>query len=530
MTVDEHGDLVASTGLGPVRFSAPQAYQERAGVREPVPARYRVDGREYGFQLGPHDPAFPVVIDPILQSTYAGGAGLFDQIDEIAFHPTTGEVYGAGFGNSSDFPGRANGSQATYGGGNQDAIVVRFSADLKTIEQATYLGGSAYDIAAGLTISAAGDVYVSGETSSTNFPVTSGGAQLNNAGGSDAWVAKLPATLTGSIAATYIGGTANDHGSRSVAVDSGTGKVFVGGWGESKTFPMTAGGAQAAFTSSFAGWIVRLDSGLTAIEQATFVGEATQLFALTWTSAGLYAAGHGGIPPALTGGAQMTSAGTDAFVTRLPTTLMSFVRSTYFGGEALDTCFSVAVNSTTGDVYITGGTSSLSLPGAFGGAQRVRQGPTDNYVARLNGTLTQVLGATYNGGTGAEGANAVDVNPATGDVYIAGTTNSTRLPGSTAGAQRIYAGGGLDAFVVRFNAALTSVLGSTFLGGGPDAGQPDDSGYDEAIAVRFNAARDEVYVAGYTASSDFPKRADGGQSQRGGVVERQGCGRVRDAA
>ena len=306
-----------------------------------------------------------------------------------------------------------------------------------------------------------------------------------------------------------------------------SGKVFVGGWGESKTFPtptvaVPAGGAQPTFSSSFSGWVVRLNADLSTVEQRTFVGEATQLFSLVLSSAGVYVAGHNGIPPALTGGAQMVSGGTDAFVTLVNTGLTSFVRSTYFGGEALDTCFGVAVNPTSGDVYISGGTSSLSLPGALGGAQRVRRGPTDNYVARLKGDLTQILGASYNGGTGAEGSNAIAVNPATGDVYIAGVSTSARMPQSTAGAQRMAAGGGGDAFVVRFNAQLTQVLGATFLGGSADAGQPDNSGYDESITIQYNSAEDEVVTAGYTGSSDFPKTAGGAQPARGGALNDKG--------
>jgi hypothetical protein len=528
LCVEEDGTLTIATDLGPIAFTPPVAYQKRGGKREPVAAAYEVAGLEYGFRIGPHDPALPVVVDPILQSTFAGGSGSFDQVDDVAFHPTTGNVYVAGFGNSTNFPGTAGGAQPGYGGGNEDALVAEYSPDLTTLLQATYLGGGAYDIATGLTVSAGGDVYVSGETFSTNFPGTSGRAQPSSAGGGDAWAARLSPSLTGTIVATYLGGTLNDHGSRSVAVDPVTGNVYVGGWGESKTFPMPtvavpAGGAQTAFASSFAGWIVRLNSDLTQVLQRTFVGEATQLFALAFSPAGVYVSGHNGTPPALTGGAQTSTTGTtDAFVTLVNLNLTAFVRSTLFGADGLDTCFSIALNTATGDVYIAGGTSSLSLPGALGGAQRVRQGPTDNYVARFNGALTQRKGATYNGGTGAEGANGVAVDPATGDVFIAGTTNSTKLPGTTAGAQRIYADGGLDAFVVRFNEALTSVLGATFLGGGPDAGQPNNSGYDESIVVAFHPDRDEVYTAGYTAASDFPKTVSGAQPTRAGALNDTG--------
>lgn len=530
LRVDDCGALEIGTGLGPVVLSAPVAYQERDGVRAMVDVAYEAAAGEYGFRLGPHEATLPVVVDPLLQSTFLGGAGE-DTVNRLAVHPTSGDVYVAGY-TSSPFPGTAGGSQASYGGGNQDGFVARLNADLTDVVQATYLGGNSFDAVNAIAIHpTTGDIYVCGNTTSTDFP-GKGGPQPNLAGSGDAFVTKLGADLDTAPVSTYLGAVGNDLAT-AMAIHPTTGEIYVGGFAESTSFPFTTG-YQTARTNigSFEAWIARLNANLAAAPApvATWLGGTSfeEIFAIAVTSAGVYVAGLTGSTdfPGTATGAQSTIGGgfadTSAFVSLLNANLTALTRSTYYGADAQDTCFGIAVNSATGDVYITGGTSSLSLPGAIGGAQRVRQGPTDNYVARFNGSLTQLLGATYNGGTGGEGANAIDVNPATGSVYIAGTTFSTRLPGSTSGAQRIYAGGGLDAFVVRFNAALTSVLGATFLGGGPDAGQPNDSGYDEAIALRFSAAQNEVYVAGYTAASDFPKTAGGAQPLRGGILNDKG--------
>jgi hypothetical protein len=529
------GALTISTGLGELRFTPPVAYQERGLAREPVSAAYVVRGRDYGFRIGPHDPTLPVVIDPILQSTFAGGAGSFDQVNGIAFHPTSGDVYAGGITNSTTFPGVSGGAQAIFGGGNQDGFIARFSADLTTLKQATYLGGSAFDELNAIAIHpTTGDIYVCGDTQSSNFPGTAGSPQTGNAGGIDAFVARLNANLTTAPQSTYLGAGVNDYAT-GLAIHPTSGEVYAAGFTDSTTLPFTSGGYQPnrANTGSFEAWVARLNSGLTAVPapQATFLGGTSfeQIFAIAISaSAGVYVTGitnSTDFPGTATGGQTTIGGGfadTSAFISLLNAGLTALTRSSYFGADGQDTAFGVAVNSTTGDVYIAGGTASLSLPKTLGGAQRVRQGPTDNYVARFNGALTQLLGATYYGGTGGEGANDVDVDSATGDVFAAGTTFSTRMPGTTAGAQRIYADGGLDAFVVRFNDSLTAVRGATFLGGGPDAGQLNNSGYDEAVAVRYNAARDEVYVAGYTASSDFPKREGGAQATRGGAVNDAG--------
>ena len=86
-------------------------------------------GRRYGFRLGDHDPAVPVEIDPLLQATYLGGSGT-DEALALAIHPTSGDVYVAGFTTSTNFPGTTGGAQAANGGGGVDAFVARLSSTL----------------------------------------------------------------------------------------------------------------------------------------------------------------------------------------------------------------------------------------------------------------------------------------------------------------------------------------------------------------------------------------------------------------
>src|SRR5690349_15756156 len=144
LSLGEGGSLTAMTGNGPVRFAAPFAYQEAGSGRREVAVAYRLDGdHTYGFELGEFDPALPVVIDPVIQSTYLGGSGSsFAQegAREMAIHPTNGDVYIAGVTDSDDLPGVGGG--AVPASSNTTGFVARFSADLQTLEQATYFGGS----------------------------------------------------------------------------------------------------------------------------------------------------------------------------------------------------------------------------------------------------------------------------------------------------------------------------------------------------------------------------------------------------
>src|SRR4029077_7112503 len=146
------------------------------------------------------------------------------------------------------------------------------------------------------------------------------------------------------------------------------------------------------------------------------------------------------------------------------------------------------------NVYVAGRTDSTTFPGTAGGAQTTNGGGIDGFVARLNSALTILTQSTFLGGSGSfDEVHALAIHPATGDVYVAGFTDSTTFPGTAGGAQTSN-GGGTDAFVARLNSALTALTKSTFLGGG---------GNDSVSALAFHPTTGDVYVAGGTSSSPF---------------------------
>mgnify|MGYP000476923813 CR=1 FL=1 len=222
LEIGKLGELIVHTGNGPVSFTAPIAFQENdQGERVSVDVAYALVGvgadsaalpgtppsdaesspiaTTYTFTLGAFDPTRPLVIDPLLRSTYLGAAGN-DQAFALAIHPASGEVVVAGFTSSptTTFPGLSGGAQGTSGGG-EDAFVSRFSADLGTLLRSTYLGAAGFDQASALAIHpASGEVYVAGYTDSptTSFPGVSGGAQGTRGGDNDAFVSRFSADLT----------------------------------------------------------------------------------------------------------------------------------------------------------------------------------------------------------------------------------------------------------------------------------------------------------------------------------------------
>jgi hypothetical protein len=292
------------------------------------------------------------------QATYLGGS-LFDFGSALAIHPTSGDVYVVGNAQSTNFPGTAGGAQPAHGGGLYDAFVARLNPALTILGQATYMGGSNTDVTTYSVLAVhpvSGDVYVTGQTNSTNFPGTAGGAQPANAGGDDAFVARLNAALTTLGQATYLGGSLFDFGS-ALAIHPTSGDVYVVGNAQSTNFPGTAGGAQAANAGGYDAFVARLNSSLTTPTQATYLGgsgnEIGRALAIRPISGDVYVAGETTSTdfPGTAGGAQPANGGgsSDAFVARL-TSDLAFDSCLNVTCTASDQCHDAGVcDPTTGD-------------------------------------------------------------------------------------------------------------------------------------------------------------------------------------
>ncbi|MFZ8785104.1 InlB B-repeat-containing protein [Thermocrinis sp.] len=395
----------------------------------------------------------------ILQATYLGGYNN-DYAYALAIHPTTGEVYVAGGTLSDEFPGTSGGAQASIRG-SSDAFVARLNSSLTQILQATYLGGRGADWARALAIHpTTGEVYVAGRTDAKNFPKTTGGAQASHVDWSDAFVARLNSSLTQILQATYLGGSGNDY-AYALAIHPTTGDVYVAGETQSTNFPNTSGGAQANYSGDSDAFVARLNSSLTQILQATYLGgsgwDEAKALAIHPTTGEVYVAGmtYSTNFPNTSGGAQVSFRGvSDAFVARLNSSLTQILQATYLGGNDWDIAKALAIHPTTGEVYVAGRTYSTNFPNTSGGAQASFRGVSDAFVAKLNSSLTQILQATYLGGNGNDIAKALAIHPTTGEVYVAGETQSTNFPNTSGGAQASFRGVS-DAFVARLSANLT---------------------------------------------------------------------------
>lgn len=210
--------------------------------------------------------------------------------------------------------------------------------------------------------------------------------------------------------------------------------------------------------------------------------------------------------PTMVGAFQMTyGGGVDAGINKYTPTGNGLIYSTYYGGSAQDLPNNMVVNNNF-ELAITGSTTSTNLATTTGCYDNTANGASDIYVAHFNATGSSLIGATYIGGSGADGANASSLSPnygdwargellydASGDILISSSTSSTNFP-TTTGAYQTTLGGAQDGCVIKINPTCTNLLFSTFLGG-----NDDDACF--AIAIKNN---NDIAVCGGTQSTNFP--------------------------
>lgn len=483
LSIDSKGRLHVSTQFGELIDDAPVVWQVVDGKRVRIKASFKlIDNDTYTFQLsGSYDPARQLVIDPDLEwSAFLGGSG-DDRAQAVALDPN-GNIYVAGVTASANFPS-ANGFDTTLGS-TTDAFITKIDVNGNLL-WSSYLGGSSADSASGIAVDASAAAYITGSTSSTNFP-TSGGFDLGLGGATDAFVAKV--TSTGTLSwSSYLGGSSNDSAS-AIAVDS-VGNVYVTGSTSSSDFPLSDA-YDSTLSGTSDGFVTRI-STTPDIVWSTYLGGN-----LTDSCAGIAVrASHLRVIGSTTSTSGLATAGAydesyntdcDAFVGALNTSgQVQWI--TYLGGDNADNGAAVDVDS-SGNTTAAGDTNSTDFPTLNAYDNSLAASSTDAFVTRfdVNG---QPAFSTYLGGTGNDAAYALVMSG--GDTFVVGSTASTDFPISDAFDSTYNLN--TDAFVASFN--NTGQLDwSSYLGGGSS---------DTALGVDIDSIGN-VVVVGHTSSNDFP--------------------------
>jgi pimeloyl-ACP methyl ester carboxylesterase len=528
------GALTIATPRGDVLFKKPLIYQLRDdGSRRPITGGFRLMADNIvRVQVGKYDRSRPLVIDPTLAySTYLGGSTQEYAVGLAV--DSAGEAFATGLTWSVDFPLTPGAfesvNQAYIVSGVSTAFISKLNSSGTALLYSTYLGGSAIantehgqgDYGHAIAIDTQGNAYVTGWTYSSNFPVTSNAFQITNkaVANSEAtgFISKLNSNGTVLIYSTFLGGSTLDE-PISIALDSQN-NVFTTGFTFSTDYPTTVGALQTTNNSGSRGqwntFVSKLNSNGSGLVYSTYLGGSGEYGStVDGNYAGPYVAVDGSDDafvesfaqssdfPVTTGAYQtankaFANGGSNITLSKLNPAGTGLVYSTYIGGSSNPGDFSEGlVLDSSGNVYVTGYTYSHDFPVISGAFQSTNKGAASGndtgFVAKVNPSGTGLVYSTYLGGSGGDDAYSVALDNSL-DLYVAGTSASADFP-VTANSYQSTLKASSDAYVVELNPSGSSELYGTYFGG---------SGNDGVYQVALDPLGN-VYLAGYTGSSDFP--------------------------
>ena len=460
LSITSEGDLAFEFGNGRMVQKKPLIYQEdpATSTRRQIPGRYVLVARNVvGLRVDGYDRKRPLVIDPTLMyCSYLGGSGS-DQINAVQVD-SQGHLYVAGSTTTADLLA-TNGAYSTDKISQTSiflAIIDIVPGSGYPILYFTYIGGGGVENPLSLAVDAQENVYLTGTTTSTNFPTTVNAVQTTGAGSVvSGFVLELnPFGLSGPVSlvySTFLGGTTGDTSANGIAVDR-HGLIYVIGSTKATDFPLT---------------------------DSAYMG-------VTW-------------------GPQ------DAFLCQIDPNAGVLNYSTYLGGELADQGRAIAV-APNGLVYFAVTTESTEFPMAGYAYNYNLTAPFGIVIGVMD--MTQVgaaslVYATYFGGSDIQEVRGIALDSA-GRLLVTGYTLANDFP-VTPDAFQPKPGGNGDAFVSLVNPLDWShfLVYSTYLGG---------SLGEVAYGIAGDSAGN-IYVAGYTLSPDFPTTADGFEPNWGGGID-----------
>jgi len=354
------------------------------------------------------------------------------------------------------------------------------------LSYSTYVGGGSWDWGYAIAVDSNDNAYVTGQTVSPDFPTLN--PYQSYPGGWDAFVTKLNSAGNNLIYSTYLGGGGDDYG-YGIAVDS-SGNAYVTGITASSDFPILN-----PYQSTFQGgyydaFVTKLSSSGDSLIYSTYLGGGSDDFGNGIAVDGrgqAYVTGETGSSDFPTLNPYQTDQlYSDAFVAKFSTS-GTLIYSTYLGGEDTDRGYGIAVDD-SGNAFVTGVTSSSNFPTL--NPYQTYQGNQDVFVAKLSSSGNNLIYSTYLGGGSYDIGLGIAVD-GSGNAYVTGQTSSSNFP--TLNPYQTDQGAE-DAFVTKLSGTGSSLIYSTYLGGG-------SSDYGCGIAVDGSG---NAYVTGTAYSSDFP--------------------------
>lgn len=478
------GTLQIRHSLGIVTEGKPVAWLLRNGKKELVEVNYSLRGNQVRFEL-PFNGVLTdtLIIDPSLTfSSFTGSTA--DNWGFTATPDPNGNLFAGGIVFATGYPITSgafdqsfNGGGISSGGFAIDVGITKFNQNGSALLFSTYLGGSGNETPHSIVSDPNGELYILGVTSSPNFPMAgtpfdntfNGGPTIieNSLGfdGADIYVARLNAAGTALLASTYIGGSGTDG--------------------------INIGALHYNYGDQFRGEIIFINNSVYVASVTSSVNFPVQ----------------NPIQSSLNGSQ-------DAVFFEMNPNLSAFQWSTYFGGSGVETGNSIQASS-TGEVYVAGGTNTAGLPFISGHDLTFNGGSSDGYLLRLNGNTGTLLAGTYIGTPDYDQTYFVQLD-LDDKVYVYGQTEGT-MP-ITAGCYGIANSG---QFIAKYTTNLLNQSWTTVVGAG--------TGHVEISPTAFLVSNcKDIYLTGwggnvntsgqasFSSSNGFPTTPDAYQSSTNG--------------
>ncbi len=470
--IDKEGNLHIENRFGEIVETKPIAWNIINGKQHFVEVNFHLIGNTISFEFPEgFDNQNELIIDPSLTfSTFTGSTA--DNWGMTATPDSQGNLCAGGivFNDGGNYPTTTGVFDISFNGGESyllnggtipgfDVAITKFNATGTAMIYSTYLGGNSNEAPHSLVSGSGGELYIMGVTSSPNFPISAGAYDNSFNGGppitenelyysgSDIFVTKLSANGASLMASTYVGGTGTDgvnigtlnynYGDpfRGEIIDGGNGFIYVSSTTQSSNFP-TVNAAQGSLNG-------------------------TQ----------------------------------DAVVFKMNSTLTNISWSTYFGGSGNETGNSVQLSS-TGGVYVAGGTNSNTLPFLIGNDLSFNGGISDGFLAHFNGATGIIVDGTFMGMSEYDQAYFVQLDQ-NDDVYVLGQSESD-WPISAG----LYGTANSGQFIRKYSTNLTNILWTTMIGAG--TGHPEISPTAFLVSDCY-----DIYLSGWggTVNSSFGNQA-----------------------
>jgi len=456
MKIDRKGNLVIDTELGKIFENKPYAYQLIDGKKKEVSCTFVLTGDNVTFDLGKYNPAYLLVIDPVLVfATYNGATS--DNFGMTATYGHDGTAYSGGivYGNNFPIPDNQtfdiNTNFTVLAGsyGVTDVFITKFNPTGTQMLWSTFVGGgnntTGTETVHSMICDLNDNLYFFGATSSIDFPTTANAYdQTHNGGGiaeffyngvyystqgTDIYVAKLSTNGHNLLGSTLVGGSLNDGVNYTAA-----------------NLPYDSVNSYSGLTSNygdqFRGEIMLDQNNNILVASATNSTNFPVMNAIQGTNGG----------------------GQDGVVFKLAANFQTLLFSSYYGGSLDDACYSVKVDGFD-NIIFAGGTKSTNLIATTGGWQPANAGGTaEGFVVKLPPTGNNITQASYIGRSQYDQVFFVEVDR-DNNIFLLGQSVGGTFPVVNAP----YSNGNSSNFIIKLNPGLSTNMASTRFGNGSTA-------------------------------------------------------------